>query len=394
MSRSRCIAVLLCAGTFIGVAASARGDQQADALYAQYKAAKAKGEYDAAEKYVCDAAKIDTKYQAECDSVTKYVEPRLSDFENDIILARADLGRGDCQSALTHASAITFGPHLAEAKDSVTKARYCIEHPGPSDADLWKAAQLAYQNNNFATADQNAAQVKSPELLSLAQNMRNNIKNYTIEMQLGDDLFGRKDYPGAAQQYQAAARIKADGPGNPQDKLLKAQQAIAKPKPGPGPGPNPPEPEPAWKTDLKNAQEAAAKGDCAAARPLYTRVLQAMPNQPEAISVQNLCQGGEGLEKALAAAVQDYYDANFTQASDAINIYLNIGGKRKGAAYFYLGAAKISQAFLSDPKDKKEYDKLQQSALEAFRQAKQANFKPVEKFVSPKILAVWTQAGM
>jgi hypothetical protein len=54
----------------------------------------------------------------------------------------------------------------------------------------------------------------------------------------------------------------------------------------------------------------------------------------------------------------------------------------------------LSQAIVSDPKDKSDHDRLEQSALQQFQQAKQQRFQPVEKFVSPRILAVWNQAGM
>jgi hypothetical protein len=54
----------------------------------------------------------------------------------------------------------------------------------------------------------------------------------------------------------------------------------------------------------------------------------------------------------------------------------------------------LSQALVSDPKNKDDHDRLQQNALQQFQQAKQERFRPVEKYVSPKILAVWNQSGM
>ncbi len=397
MSRLRISVMALCAALFICISTGARADQQADDLYKQYKAAKAKGQYDLAAKAVCDAAKIDAKYQNECDQVSTYVNSRLQDFETTFVLAQAELNRNNCADALRDFGKISFGPHRDEALTLGAKAKDCVEHPAPvvdPNTEALKAAQLAYANNNFATAEQNAEQVKSAELLPQAQTIRNNIKNYTDAMQQGDEYARKKNFTAARQQYEIAAHIKSDGPGNPSSKV---QQMIAASNPS---GPQQDNKPALVKAALTEAQSAAARGDCATALVSFARVLELDPKQQDAIAGRAKCQEDiarsdpKRLEDTLVSGVRSFYESSFTDAQADISTYVKIGGSNMGAAYFYLGATMLARAILAGPKNKDEYTRFHQSAMENFEKAKQEKFKPVEKYVSPKILAVWAQAGM
>ena len=257
MSRHRISVVALCAALFLFLSAAARADQQADDLYKQYKSYKSKGQYDLAAKAVCDAAKIDTKYQNECDQVSTYVNGRLTDFETTFVLAQAEFNRGNCADALRDFGKISFGPHREEAVTLSAKAKECVEHPAPTvdpNTEALKAAQLAYANNNFATAEQNAQQIKSAELLPQAQTIRNNIKNYTDAMQQGDEYARKKNFTAARQQYEIAAHIKSDGPGSPSSKI---QQMIA----ASNPVPQQDNKAALVKAALTEAQSASSRGD-------------------------------------------------------------------------------------------------------------------------------------
>src|SRR5262249_19462674 len=132
MSRLRISIATLCVVLFLCFFAAARADQQADDLYKQYKSYKAKGQYDLAAKAVCDAAKLDPKYQNECDQVSTYVNGRLQDFENAFVLAQSELARNDCAGALRDFGKISFGPHREEALTLSAKAKDCLEHPAPT----------------------------------------------------------------------------------------------------------------------------------------------------------------------------------------------------------------------------------------------------------------------
>lgn len=70
-----------------------------------------------------------------------------------------------------------------------------------------------------------------------------------------------------------------------------------------------------------------------------------------------------------------------------MNRYLGAdGGKRKGAAYFYLGATEATLAIL-DQKSKRR--PREQQATEDFKQARLAGYQPIPRYVSAKILAEW-----
>jgi len=399
MSRLRISVVALCVAFLLSISAAARADQQADDLYKQYKSYKSKGQYDLAAKAVCDSAKIDSKYQNECDQVSTYVNGRLQDFETTFVLAQAEFNRGNCADALRDFGKISFGPHRDEAVTLGAKAKDCVENPPPKvdprEVETLKGAQVAFENGNFPTAEVNARQIKSPDLLPQAQKILNDIKNYYDAVQRGDDLLGKTKYAEAQQQYNVALGISRNGPGNLSAKLKKIDD-IAHPKP---PGGTQDTNLARIQPILTQARSEVASGDCNAALASYARVLQIDPAQQEALSGQKTCQdiiaGNGNFETMLVNGVRDFYDSNFNEARTTISLYLTLSGVRsKGAAYFYLGATILSQAVLSSPKEKKEYDRLNQAALENFQKAKQEKFKPVEKYVSPRILAVWAQAGM
>jgi len=395
MNRRRWSAIALCSAFFLCFAAGARAQQSADDLFSQGKAYKARGKYDLAVKAECDAAKLDPKYQIDCDRDSTYVNGRLRDFQDDIDRGTAKRRDNDCQGAKDEFDKVRFGPLLDQAQQLSAEAKKCMEGPKVDpDLDILKKAQLAFANNDFPTAAQNAEQVKSPQLLTQAQTIINNVKNYTDAMQQAKEFERRNNFGAARQQYEIAAGIKRDGPGNPASKV---QEMIAKANPQ-APGPDPKAAQ--IRAALAEAQAAVARGDCTAAIVAYSRALELNPQQADAAAGKATCQAqmvrtDPGLlEKILADGVRAYYESNFSGAQGDISNYIEIRGQNMGAAYFYLGATMLSQAVLASPKSKEEYSRLQQGALDNFRLAKQEKFKPVEKYVSPRILAVWNQAGM
>lgn len=379
-----------------------RADQQADDLYQQYKAATAKGQYEMAAALLCKAANIDqAKYGKECANAQAFVNNRLQRYDSFFVTGKSEFEIKDYVGAIRDLSKIDFGPHREEAQKLIAQANDFINHPQPVDTNpqALKAAQLAYENGDFATAEANAAQVKSAELLPQAQVILSNIRAYNNNMQQGDAFLASKNYSAAQQRYNAALAIKSNGPGNPSGKLQQIA-TLSKGTQQPGNKPNPQDNAQRIQAGLSEAQAAAAKGNWQAALAAYGRVLDLDPKQPEALAGRTQAQAAltkdpQALEDTLVSGVRAYYESHFPEAREAISLYLTAGGTRnKGAAYFYLGATMISQAFVADPKKPDNSDRLRQSALQQFQQAKQEKYKPVEKYVSPKVLAVWNQAGM
>jgi hypothetical protein len=381
-------------------------DQQADSLYKQ---SQATNDQQAAVDLLCKAADLDpATYGKKCNDAKQYLDSRLQKFDGLFISGKAKFDAKQYADAVSDLSKIYFGPHRPEAQQLIAQANDAINHPQPVDnsAPALKAAQVAYDNGDFATAETNAGLVKSPELLPQAQSLLSNIRNYRDDMQQAEAFKTDKNYTAALQKYNAALAIKVNGPGNPAAKLqevadLMKQQnsaAVAAIKQSVS------DSTAKIKADLSDARDQMAKGNLQGALNAYNQVLTLNPKEAEAISgkeqVQQamqtaLAKDPKALEDTLVGGIRSYYESHFTEAHDAIELYLKVGGTRsKGAAYFYLGATILSQAILSSPKSIQERDHLQHDALEQFQQAKQEHFRPVEKFVSPKILAVWNQAGM
>jgi tetratricopeptide (TPR) repeat protein len=382
----------------------ARGDQQADDLYQQYKAATAKGQYEMAAALLCKAANIDqAKYGKECTNAQAFVNNRLQRYDGYFVTGKSEFESKDYVGAIRDLSRIDFGPHREEAQKLIAQANDIVAHPQPVDTSpqALKAAQMAYDNGDFATAEANASQVKSAELEPAAQGILSSIRAYNSNIQQGDALMASKNYAAAQQKYNAALLIKSNGPGNPSGKL----QQIASLNKGATPSNklNPQDIAVRIQAGLSEGQADAAKENWQGAIAAYGRVLELDPKQPEALAGRTQAQDAmkaalskdpKALEDTLIRGVQAFYESHFSDARDAISLYLTAGGTRsRGAAYFYLGATMLSEAIVADPKSAATSNRLRQDALQQFQQAKQEKFKPVEKYVSPKVLAVWNQTG-
>jgi len=95
-------------------------------------------------------------------------------------------------------------------------------------------------------------------------------------------------------------------------------------------------------------------------------------------------------EQTLRAGLRAYFEGNIDRAEQDLSEYLNSNGPKQALAYFFRGAARSTRFLLSGEKD------VQQKELAAadFRALKErgARFQPPQKFVSPKILALYTEA--
>jgi hypothetical protein len=403
--------LLLC--LLICAPATLLADQQADEYYKQYQAAYAKNDLQSAVDLLCKAAKLDPQsYGKKCDDAQQYYNSRVEKFEGLFITGKSKFDNKDYVGAISDLTKIYFGPRRDDAQKLIGQANDAINHPQPADnsAQSLKAAQMAYDNGDFATAATSVDLVKAPDLQVQAQAIRNNIKNYTDDMQQAEAFTASRNYPAAQQKYSAALSIKSNGPGNPSGKLQElanlvnsAKQQNASTVAGNKQG-APPDNSARIKAGLADAHDNAAKENWQGALVAYNLVLALDPKQPDALAGKAQAQDAmkaalakdpKALEDTLVGGIRSYYESHFIEARDAISLYLTAGGTRsKGAAYFYLGATMLSQAFVSDPKNKDDHDRLEQNALQQFQQAKQERFKPAEKYVSPKILAVWNQSGM
>lgn len=96
-------------------------------------------------------------------------------------------------------------------------------------------------------------------------------------------------------------------------------------------------------------------------------------------------------EQPLRIGLRAYFEGNYDEASRQLGDYLKNSGRKRALATFFQGVTHGARYFLSGERDVRE----RQLAVESFHtlQTEFATFRPPEKFVSPKILALYAEAG-
>jgi hypothetical protein len=96
-------------------------------------------------------------------------------------------------------------------------------------------------------------------------------------------------------------------------------------------------------------------------------------------------------EQVLRAGLKAYLDGKLDEAEQDLSDYLSHKGQKQSLAYFFRGAARSTLYFLSGEKDAQQ----KELALADFRAVRDQGDKiqPPQKYVSPKILALYFQAA-
>lgn len=342
-------------------------------------AAKSKGDLQKEADYFCQAAALDPKkYDKKCARAKADAAKMLEQFQAYLSTGRFELQHKDYQGALRDLGKITFGPAKDEALDLMRQAREGLNAPSLDQASLaaLRTAQAEYARGDFDAAEADAKKVGSPVLLSAAHEMITNIDVYRSTMSQADALALQGDFRDAAQKYQFAALIKADGPGHPADKVQQMQAAAAQ----------------AEQLKAQAEQLKASAQIQAPSSPSAHKASSSKSKRVKAVAAQQ--ENPPALEDTLTQGIAAYYASHFTQADEALSSYLQANAAAyPGAAHFYLGASLLSQAILLDPGDAARGDDMRKQALQEFALAKQSNYEPLRSAVSPRILTQWTQTG-
>jgi TolA-binding protein len=114
------------------------------------------------------------------------------------------------------------------------------------------------------------------------------------------------------------------------------------------------------------------------------------PPEPEPTKPSTETPKPAATEQTLRAGLRAYFEGDVNAAERDLSDYLDNKGPKQALAYFFRGAARSTRYLLSGEKDA-EQKKL---AVEDFRAFKNqaARLQPPEKFVSPKILALYSEA--
>src|SRR3990170_3195792 len=141
---------------------------------------------------------------------------------------------------------------------------------------------------------------------------------------------------------------------------------------------------------VTDAQAAMGRKDYRAAVEKLAAATALDPNNRDARRLlaesQQLAQ-----EAPLRSGLQAYFEGKYDEAERQLNDYLNNSGKKQALAYFFRGATRSARYFLSGEKDAQQ----KQLAQEDFRAVQKDNrrFRPPEKYVSPKVLALYAEVA-
>ena len=413
--------IVLLTATAMMMAQTSNQDKSAEQLRDLASSTKNSGDLLAEANYLCQAAALDSKkYEKKCARAKEDANKALVQFQADLDTGRTEIQQKNYGGALRDLGKITFGPNKAEAQDLIQLIRIASNGGAPVDLlsyEAFKSARAAYSRGDFDVAQSEAKRIQSPPLQNAINKLLTNISIYRDMMKQAEALARSGDFKGAEQKYQFAIVIKLNGPGQPQDRLqevraAEAQAANATPVPPPQPlvpvqpqtlskataPPQTSNDQGKTRMSPSHAQHEQKQGSGKDAQQL-PKSSQANAGKTEDVSGKkgapgNIQQDPEKVEDSLTQGVADFYASHFSQAEDAIEVYLQGGGTYyAGAAHFFLGASFLTQALLTSPKDQPRVASLRQEARTQFAAAKQLHYRPVESAVSPKVLGEWTQIG-
>ena len=488
---------------------AARADQKDDLMKKGDAAAMSGKPFDARDAY-CQLADMDPNYPKAkmlCTTMKQEASREDDRCEKRFADANADVNAGKFDDAEQKLKNVKQGcKRYDEAKQLMAKLPGMRTAAGneTTAAQKFEEGQKAYNRNDFAAAKAALGAVPGGSSRSGdASALLNKIKQYEQAMAEADRLYNARTFDRAADIYVEAAKLKSDGPGDPNAKAAKArdenQKAIAAKgeeacraqKPtftGFQVTPNSGQAAlnvkanvsankgckdlagvqiqwgdgsqtdgnsgahvyknagtydvVAWVTDqagnkvsttqtvrvieaavkvqtpevdvaktLVEARAAKKKGDIAGARGKYMKVLSADKTNKEALDALDELtkmaaahpekpaaetpQATPGVisesDTLLAKGITEYYTGNFDDAYSDLRSYLQFKGEKMGLANFYLGALKATQYHLGGGTEQKALE----AANNFFKAAKKSpKFKVPERYVSPKIVSMYNNAGM
>ena len=397
-------------------------------------------------KKLHDQANSETSQEKQVQLLCKAadLEPKNKEYRKDCDLAKNALITSDKQALKTALDAAdsqqaakakryakyvsSLDPDTHRQAEQLLARLNAADAPPPPTAPATPAPQqnqsgallaqalTAYDSGNLQAAKTAAQGVTDPAVKGAANRILSDIDRYNGYVNAGRQHEQAKEYADAERSYQSAFDLNSHVSGDDlagktrnMHQLASVPQApatvakVEQPKPvaiaakTPVAAPPPISPEERKKQLLSESASAMNRNDLDTAGRKFKQVLDLDPSNEDAkrglaeITAQ-LSKDPVRLEKTLREAITAFYTSNFEDATARLNRYLGAdGGKKKGAAYFYLGATEATLSFLDDPSRRSS---LTKAAQDDFKQARSAGYQPVEKYVSSRVLAVWKSSGM
>lgn len=312
---------------------------------------------------------------------------------------------------------VKYGPRLADAQGQLLIAQQKKREKEQADAAAAQNANVEnaakqkfddgvarFGSNDFGGAKASFEQVTGSRQGD-AQGYISRINAYNTAMATARGYENAKDYKAASASFAEAARIKADGPGDPLNQVTRVATLA-----GQAPVPtnqNTQQQEVKATREAKpidvaqymaTARRLMARNDFKGAARYFGEVWARDKNNQEAKALLDEANSKDTTEAkatdadpVLADAINAYYGGDLRGAEYRLDSYIYDRKVRKpGLGNFFRGAVYLQQYFLSGERDQNAY----QEALKRFKAAKAVQgFVPPEKYVSPRIMKVYKEAA-
>jgi hypothetical protein len=377
-----------------------------DDLYNKGQAANNRGDAMAAQDAFCAIDPAFKDAAAMCTQAKQAAQTQINLHNKRFLDATQALQEGRLDDAERLFRSVKFGPRVDLAQKKIQEIADLKAKKAQQDAAANAAAAnnakveqgvQAFNRGDFGTAKAN---------LPSGHELLGKISQYEAKMAEGNRLMGAKDYAGAYAAFADARTIAPNGPGDPSGSAGRAQQAMSASAAPSNPPPSAPT-KAAVRDEVKKidegsyiaqAQKLIGKKDYKRARRFLNDVIaQNFRNSEAADLLKSLPDeertgtGPSEEDPILAAAINDFYSGNYSDANARLQNYVVQAKPAKpGLSQFYLGVIQATQYYLGGETN----PNLLQEAKRRFKEAKGVEgFVPPEKYISPKIMRVYQAAG-
>jgi tetratricopeptide (TPR) repeat protein len=333
------------------------------------------------------------KYRTQCDQYLRQIEGRLSEdslFQQAV--GQFNAGKYDEASALFTQIARSGGTRASEAQGYLQRISEGREE------SAYNAAVRAFANGDLSSARRLLGQVidLNGKHKADAQNYLARINSTENEQQVFDgavQAFNGKRYDDARAGFNQVVQRGGSRAGDARAYLDKIDAAVKQQatlnetvKKATETGENPKQ---IARRFVGDAQTAIAGGKYSAALDILKAAESLDPSNAD---VRRLTSQAQALaaEEPLRNGLEAYFEGKFDEAERDLSAYVSGNGSKRALAYFFRGAVHGSRFFLSGERDAQQ----KELALADFRtlQKDARAFQPPKKFVSAKILALYSQA--
>jgi len=389
--RAVCLFTILLSGVSIPALADQKPKQQAKELVE-----KAKGEGADRVKQVqdyCAASVLEPKDKKMAEACNSFRSGLIRDDNAMMEAAQASYKIHDLDKAESQAKGVSSYDDKLSGQ-----AKFLLDRI--KGDRVFAQVQAAWTKGDFQAVQTLAEGISNPDVKASASAYVNNVNVYKGYVEQAEKV-EPSDPQEAIKLLTLAKDLNPNGPSDPAGKIAEAQKMLAAKNAPPPPktvvapaADSPAEIAKKVNKIINDARNAEKQGDLQTALNDYAMALKLQPGNQDAQTnsdrIQQTIQNDPVAAKAeLTSAIRLFYKSQFDDARRTLISYLESPKTAldPGVADFYLGATSIERSILQTPRAK--WQGPSADALQAFKEAKKANYNPVRSLVSPLLLKIW-----